>query len=375
MQKHVPSECESMELENYKESTIVCDDLADRGKSDIVVSTRAAEPTPRVCDDILGAIGGTPLVRLRRYFPESRFQLFAKLEGLNPGGSIKDRPAQRILEHALRSGALQPGSVVIESSSGNMGIGLAQICRYHGLRFICVVDPKTTEANLGVMRAYGAEIDFVAEPDPETGEFLQARLRRVQELLGRIAKSFWPNQYANLKNSDAHYQTTMREVVMALDGKVDFLFVPTSTCGTLRGCREYAISHGLTTRLIAVDSYGSLIFSDVKAPRMVPGLGAGLRPPLCDPSLIDDCVHVKDLDCVVGCRRLMAREAIFAGGSSGAVLSAIESYRERIPAGSVVVGILPDRGERYLGTMFSDAWVNEHFGHVESLWRVAGEPR
>ncbi len=329
----------------------------------------------RISENILDTVGDTPLVHLRRYFPASHFELFVKVEGLNPGGSIKDRPARSILEDALASGVLTPGSVVIESSSGNMGIGLAQFCRYHGLRFICVVDSKTTETNLRIMRAYGAEIDFVAEPDPATGELLPARVHRVEELLRRIEKSFWPNQYANRKNSDSHYQTTMREVVAALDGRIDVLFVPTSTCGTLRGCSEYLRGHGLRTRVIAVDAFGSLIFSDVKAQRMVPGLGAGLRPPLYDPSLIDDFVQVNDLDCVVGCRRLMAREAVFAGGSSGGVLSAVELYGDRIPDGAIVVGILPDRGDRYLDTLFSDAWVREHFGDIAALWDGEETPR
>lgn len=322
----------------------------------------------RVFDSILDAVGDTPLVRLRRYLPAARFQLFAKIEALNPGGSIKDRPAVRILEHALRAGALRPGAVVIESSSGNMGIGLAQACLYHGLRFICVVDPKTTEANLRVLRAYGARIDFVARPDPETGEFLQARIKRVQELVGSIEGAFWPNQYANTRNSEAHYHSTMHEVAKALGGKIDFLFVPTSTCGTLRGCSEYVRDHGLGTRVIAVDAHGSLIFANVPAKRMIPGLGAGLRPPLCDPSLIGEFVHVTDLDCVVGCRRLMQREAIFAGGSSGGVLAAVNACAERIPAGAVAVAILPDRGERYLETLYSDDWVREHLGDVHSLW-------
>lgn len=329
-------------------------------------------PALRVCDGILEAVGGTPLVRLRRFLPGARFQLFAKVEALNPAGSIKDRPAREILEHALRAGDLCPGSVVIESSSGNMGIGLAQACRYHGLRFVCVVDPKTTEANLRVLRSYGAEIDLVSEPDPESGEFLQARLKRVQELLGRIDGSFWPNQYENTRNARSHYETTMHEVATAL-GRVDFLFVPTSTCGTLRGCCEYVRDHGLMTRVIAVDALGSLIFGSVQAKRMIPGLGAGLRPPLCEPSLVDDCVHVTDLDCIVGCRRLMAREAILAGGSSGGALTAVEKYQERIASGAVVVAILPDRGERYLETLFSDDWVREHFGNVASLWASAGE--
>src|SRR5690349_5719853 len=330
---------------------------------------------PRICDGILDAVGGTPLVRLRRYLPDAGFQLYAKLEALNPGGSIKDRPARLILEDALRTGALKADSVVIESSSGNMGIGLAQACRYYGLRFICVVDCKTTESNLRVMRAYGAEIDYVAEPDPESGELLQARLKRVQVLLKEIEGSFWPNQYANAKNSESHFSTTMHEVAAALDGKVDYLFVATSTCGTVRGCGEYVRENGLNTRVIAVDAYGSLIFSDVRAPRMVPGLGAGLRPPLCDLSVIDEPLHVNDLDCVVGCRRLMEREAILAGGSSGGVLSAVELYLDRSPDGASVVAILPDRGERYLETLFSDDWVREHFGDVSSLWTGTGEAR
>jgi len=330
-----------------------------------------AIPAGRICEGIVDAVGGTPLVRLRKYLPGATFQIFAKLESLNPAGSIKDRPARRILEHALSTGALLPGGVVIESSSGNMGIGLAQVCRYHGLRFICVVDPKTTEANLGVLRAYGAEIDLVSEPHPVTGEFLQARIERVQELLRTIPGAFWPNQYANESNAGSHYHTTMHEVATALGGKVDFVFVATSTCGTLRGCGEYVRDHEMATRIIAVDAHGSLIFSDIRAPRMVPGLGAGLRPPLCEPSLVHECVHVSDLDCIVGCRRLMEREAIFAGGSSGGVLSAIERSAAEIPAHAVVVALLPDRGERYLDTLFSDDWVRAHFGEVRSLWRPA----
>jgi 2,3-diaminopropionate biosynthesis protein SbnA len=314
----------------------------------------------RVCDGVLDVVGETPLVRLRRYLPDATFQLFAKLEALNPAGSIKDRPAKRILEHALRTGLLAAGGLVIESSSGNMGIGLAQACRYHGLRFLCVVDPKTTAANLQILRAYRAEIDLVSEPHPETGEFLQARIARVQELLRAAPGAFWPNQYANLRNSAAHYHSTMHEVATALDGKVDFLFVPTSTCGTLRGCGEYVRDRGLATRVIAVDALGSVIFSDHRAPRAIPGLGAGLRPPLCELSLVGECVHVSDLDCIAGCRRLMEREAIFAGGSSGGVLAAVEAFADRIPAGAMVVALLPDRGERYLDTVFSDEWVLSH---------------
>jgi 2,3-diaminopropionate biosynthesis protein SbnA len=325
-------------------------------------------------DSILSVIGNTPLVRLSRIFPEAGFRLFAKLEALNPGGSIKDRPALEILEHALRSGTIGSKTVVIESSSGNMGIGLAQACRYHGLRFICVVDPKTAAQNLRILRAYGAEIDYVSEPDPATGEFLQARIQRVQTLLGQLADAFWPNQYANPENSGSHYRTTMREVVGQLGRGIDFLFVATSTCGTIRGCGEYIRDRGLKTRVIAVDALGSLIFSDQQAKRFIPGLGAGLRPPLCDPSLIHDVLLVSDLDCVSGCRRLLAREAILAGGSSGAVVAAVDRYRERIPPGATCVIVLPDRGERYLDTVYNDDWVQENIGGMEHLWREAEGP-
>jgi N-(2-amino-2-carboxyethyl)-L-glutamate synthase len=351
--------------ESDRRSTVF--DVRVDSQTSIAEYLPATVPRP-VCNGILRAVGATPLIHLRRFLPKAQFQLFAKLESLNPGGSIKDRPALAILQAALHSGAIGPDTVVVESSSGNMGIGLAQACRYFGLRFICVVDAKTSALNLRVLRCYGAEVDFVADPDPETGEYLQARLKRVRELLGQVENSFWPNQYANLQNPGSHFSSTMREIAADLDGRVDFLFVATSTCGTARGCSEYVRRFGLDTCVVAVDAVGSLIFSDVKAHRMVPGLGASIRPPLCDLSLIDDCVHVSDLDCVVGCRRLMAREAILAGGSSGGVMSAIEKAQDRIPNGANCVAILPDRGERYLDTLFSDDWVREHLGHVEHLW-------
>ncbi|MBW8875860.1 MAG: 2,3-diaminopropionate biosynthesis protein SbnA [Acidobacteria bacterium] len=344
----------------------------ERPPAEVSEALHAGAPG-KISDGILGTIGGTPLVRLRRFIPQARFGLFAKLEALNPGGSIKDRPAVAILEDALHARAIGPKTLIVESSSGNMGIGLAQACRYYGLRFLCVIDPKTAPANLRMLRAYGAEIDVVQEPDPESGEFLQARLNRVRELVGRSDDAFWPNQYTNLKNPRVHYETTMHEVASALGGRVDFLFVATSTCGTIRGCSEYVRDHGLATRVIAVDAVGSLIFSNVKSKRLIPGLGAGLKPPLCDFSRIDECVHVTDLDCIAGCRRLVACEAILAGGSSGGVLAAVEKVKDRIPDGAVCAVILPDRGERYLETVFSDDWVREHFGDVEHLWRDARE--
>lgn len=320
-----------------------------------------------VHDSILATIGETPLVRLRKLFAGEGFRVYAKLEGFNPGGSIKDRPAWAILSAALQEGLIGPGSTIIESSSGNMGIGLAQACRYHGLRFICVVDAKTTEQNLQLLRAYGAELSYVAEPCPLTGELLPARIDRVQMLLREIEGSFWPNQYESHRNPESHYRTTMAEVAAALDGKVDYLFIATSTCGTIRGCSEYVRDNGLATRVVAVDAVGSRIFSDVKAKRMIPGMGAGLKPPLCEPALIDEVVHVTDAECVAGCRRLVATEAILGGGSSGGVIAALDKLQDRIPEGANCVAVLCDRGERYLDTIYNDEWVREHCGEIEPL--------
>jgi cysteine synthase A len=325
-----------------------------------------------VKEGILGAIGHTPLVRLTRLFGNLRFELFAKLEALNPGGSMKDRPALGILSAALASEQITGDSVIIESSSGNMGIGLAQACSCLGLRFICVVDPKATAQNISLLKAYGAEVDVVREPDAQTGEFLQARLNRVRELLASTRNGFWPNQYANLNNARAHHQT-MHEILTALGGRVDVLVCATSTCGTLRGCAEYARRWGLSTRIVAVDAVGSVIFGSPPAKRLLPGHGAAVRPRLYRADLADQVVHVTDLDCITGCRLLARREAILAGASSGAVIMAVDRLRWTVPKGAVCVVILADRGERYLDTVYSDEWVEEHFGKVSHLWEGARE--
>jgi cysteine synthase A len=310
---------------------------------------------------VLATIGETPLVQLENLMPDIPAQVFAKLERFNPGGSVKDRSAVAMLSGMVASGRLDPRrSVVVESSSGNLGIGLAQACRYFGLRFVCVVDPKTTPQNVAILRAYGAEVEMVPEPD-ENHEFLAVRKRRVAELVATIPDAVWLNQYANPLNPLAHEQT-MREIVEALDGRVDYLFCPVSTCGTLGGCAAYVRTHGLDTTLVAVDAAGSAIFGRPPHPRLLPGHGASIRPELFDAAAADDVVHVTDLDCVLACRRLTAREALLAGGSSGAAAAALAAYRDRIRPGSNAVLIFPDGGDRYLHTIYSDAWVRDHFG-------------
>lgn len=333
---------------------------------------RDAAPGARsavIADGILGTVGDTPLVRLTRLFPDSCVEVFAKLERFNPGGSVKDRSALSMLHDKIRTGELVPGlSVVIESSSGNLGVGLAQICRYFGLRFICVVDAKTNRQTLAILRAYQAEVDVVTERDPVTGEYLPMRLARVRELLAANPGAHWPNQYANPLNPKAH-ERTIHEIVTALDGRLDYLFCSVGSCGTMIGCRDYLDRTGLSTTLVAVDAVGSAIFDDrTPAVRRIPGHGAAVRPPLHRPDAADEVVHVTDLECVVACRRLVAREAILAGGSSGATAAALGAIAARIPHGARCALVFPDSGDRYLDTIYSDSWVTEHFGDVAHLW-------
>ncbi|MFJ8582329.1 2,3-diaminopropionate biosynthesis protein SbnA [Micromonospora sp. NPDC093277] len=317
---------------------------------------------------VLATIGTTPIVELTRLDPNSTFRTYAKLESHNPGGSIKDRAALEMLRDRIRDGRLVPGrSVVVESSSGNLGIGLAQVCAYHGIRFICVVDPRTNRQNIAIMRALGAEVEVVTDADPVTGEYLPVRIRRVRELVATLDHAYCPNQYANPLNPRAH-RNTMREILDALPD-LSFLFCATSSCGTLRGCAEYVRAHRLPVTLVAVDALGSAIFSPPVGGRLIPGHGASIRPALYGDDLADIVVHIDDLGAVAGCRRLAAREAIIAGGSSGAVVSAMQSMRDRIPPGSTCVLVFPDRGDRYLDTIYDDDWVGQHFGDVSHLWR------
>ncbi|WP_337913444.1 2,3-diaminopropionate biosynthesis protein SbnA [Paenibacillus arenosi] len=312
---------------------------------------------------MMTVIGNTPVVKLQRLFKHASFDAYVKLEMLNPGGSIKDRPAKVMLQEALREGKLRPGSVVVESSSGNLAIGLAQICNLIGCTFICVVDPRTTLTNIRILRAYGARIDLVREPDSATGEYLPARLARVRHWLRKLPHAFWPNQYGNMNNPLSHQQTTMAEIATDLP-RIDYLLCGVSTCGTIRGCIEYIRANRLATKVIAVDALGSSIFGSnrPKQRRLLPGLGAAVRPALCPEDGIDDIVEVDDLECIIGCRRLARLESILVGGSSGGMIAALEKVQDRIAPGSTCALILPDRGERYLETVYDDQWIAKFFG-------------
>lgn len=315
-----------------------------------------------MAENLLSIIGDTPLIQLSKLFANDRgIKVFAKLEMQNPNGSAKDRSALRIISAAWDDGLIGPGSVIIESSSGNMAISLAAICSYLDMRFISVIDPKTTEQNIRIMQTYGAEIELVAEPDPQTGEFLPARLQRVDQLVKQIPGSFWPNQYANSNNYLSHSEGTMREIVEEL-GAIDYVVGGVSTCGTMLGCANYAHEHSLPVKIVAVDAQGSVIFGGAKGYRRFPGLGAGIIPPFGQNKFMDYAINVADQDMVAACRKLVQMESILAGPSSGAVIFAMKSLEHTIPDGSVCVVILHDRGERYMDTVYNDAWVEQQFG-------------
>ncbi|MEU5170129.1 MULTISPECIES: 2,3-diaminopropionate biosynthesis protein SbnA [Streptomyces] len=318
----------------------------------------------------LSAVGGTPLVELTRLLPGARFRVWAKLESVSLGGSIKDRSAYTMLSHAVATGAVVPGhGTVVESSSGNLGVGMAQACRALDLRFICVVDPRTNPQNIAIMRALGAEVHTVTEGDPVSGEFQPVRIARVRELVAALPGAYWPNQYANPRNAWAH-RITMKEITEDLGGAPDYLFCTISSSGTLRGCGDWIHAQGLPTRVVTVDAEGSAIFRPPTGRRLIPGHGAAVRPQLYRSGLADDVLHVSDLDSLVGCRRLALREGLLLGGSSGAVATALEQLSPRIPDGSSCVLIMPDRGERYLNTIYDDAWVKAKFGEVTHLWKA-----
>ncbi|MFG0288752.1 MAG: 2,3-diaminopropionate biosynthesis protein SbnA [Rhodopirellula sp. JB044] len=308
---------------------------------------------------ILRCVGNTPLVSLTRYLDEPSAELHAKLEAANPGGSAKDRPALQMLTHALETGELSPGDTVVESSSGNMGIGLAQACRYHNLRFICVVDPHAQPQNVAIMKAYGADVVRVSEP--HDGSFLAARLRSVQTILAETPRTFWPNQYANRQNPIAHENGTIREILESTQGDFDYLFVATSSTGTAQGCRDYLKRVNHPAKVIAVDANGSVLFGGSPGKRLIPGIGAGHLPALAKNQTFDDVVRVSDIDCVVGCRRASQREAMLVGGSAGGVLEVVRAHQKQL-SGKRTVAILHDSGTRYLDTVFNDQWVQSELG-------------
>jgi len=311
-------------------------------------------------DGILSTIGSTPLIHLKNLFPDYNGMVYGKLEAFNPAGSIKDRTAHHIIQQGVAQGKITSETVIIESTSGNMGIGLAQCCLSLGLKLKLVVDPYINAQAVKILKTYGAEVIMVTIPD-ESGGYLNSRIDKVSELVSTEQNSFWPNQYGSHHNPEAHHRT-MDEMIEELYGDLDYLFVATSTCGTLMGCAERIQTNGYKTKIVPVDSQGSIIFGGKASRRLIPGFGAGRPSQFLNNDLVENPVLVSEPESIRGARMLLKREAILAGGSSGAVVMAMQKMLPSIPNDATIAAIICDRGERYLDTIYSDDWVENNYG-------------
>lgn len=287
-------------------------------------------------------------------------ELYLKLEGFNLSGSVKIRAAVGMVRAAERAGRLEPDTVLVESSSGNLGIALSVVAASEGRRFICVTDERCNEVTVNMMRVFGTEVRVVREPLAEGG-FLGARLDLVRRLCAEDPNRLWLNQYANEANWLAHYDLTAPEIAKRFPD-LDVLFVGTGTGGTLMGCARYFDDLGARPQIVAVDAAGSVAFGRPPGLRHIPGLGSAVRPPLLRPELVDDVVHVEEADTVRACRTLSGR-GFLLGGSTGTVLSGALAWLERHDPKRRLksVAISPDMGERYVDTIYNDAWVLDRF--------------
>ncbi|HEX2315932.1 MAG TPA: 2,3-diaminopropionate biosynthesis protein SbnA [Thermomonospora sp.] len=297
--------------------------------------------------------------------------VFLKCEGFNFAGSVKLKAAGEMVEAAEREGLLAPGSVIVESSSGNLGIALSVIAADRGYRFLCVTDPRCNPASIRVMRALGAEVRVVAERDANGG-YLESRIRYVRELCAGDGRYVWLNQYANPNNWRAHYRGTAPAIARQFPD-LEVLFVGAGTTGTLMGCARYFRERGRPVTIVAVDAVGSVTFGGVPGRRLVPGLGTSTRPALVDESYIDDVVHVPEADTIRTVHRLAARGFLF-GGSTGTVVSGAARWlAEKYPGEDpVAVAIAPDLGERYLDSIYEEGWLRGNFGVVADEVRPSG---
>jgi cysteine synthase A len=263
-------------------------------------------------------------------------EVFLKIEGLNPAGSIKAKTALALIENVEETRALLPGGTVIESSSGNLGISLSMICAAKGYSFVCVTDPHVSRQSVALMRSLGAEIVVVDRRD-DNGGYLGTRIAYVRDRIAAEPYLVWPNQYANEAGARVHAVRTAASVLAEI-GRVDHLFVGAGSTGTLMGCAAHFREHSPATRIVAVDAYGSVTFGHPADRRQIPGLGTSRRPELLRTDSVDQVVLVRETRAVEMCHRLA------------------------LPKGARVVAISPDLGDRYCDTVYDDDWVDRKFG-------------
>jgi cystathionine beta-synthase len=312
-------------------------------------------------DSILDAIGNTPLVRLARLGRDLRPLLVAKIEALNPGGSIKDRAAVALIDAAERDGKLRPGGTIIEPTSGNTGAGLAMAASLKGYRVIAVMPDKMSKEKIDLLRAYGAEV--VVAPTEVPPDSPESYYRVADRLTQEIPGAFQPNQYRNQANPEAHYRTTGPELWRQSGGAVTHLVAGVGTGGTITGVGRYLREQNPAIEIIGADPVGSIYSGgeDAVRPYLVEGVGEDFWPDTYDPGIVDRYVTVSDRDSFLWTRRLAETEGILAGGSCGLALYAAYQVARGIddPAAMVVV-ILPDGGRSYLSKVYNDAWMRQY---------------
>ncbi len=309
-----------------------------------------------IFQSVLQRVGDTPMVSIS-IDELPRLEVLAKLEYLNPTGSVKDRAASFVIDECLQRGTIDQQTTVIESSSGNMGIALSAYCRSRGLRFICVIDPHISPINEMLIRSYGADVVKVVDKDPYGG-YLLTRIAKVQQLRRNLENCYWVNQYANPLNARAYYHSLAAEIC-ADATPLDYIFLGISSGGTITGVSQRVKECFPAARVIAVDIVGSVIFGGPPRRRLIPGIGSSMVPEILKEAKIDDVVMMDELSTIRSCHELLQRFNIFAGGSSGSVYGAVKKYfnTKRLSRERRVVTVFPDRGERYFNTIYDPEWM------------------